>query len=89
MRLALAIRVNDFLPGVFLGVGIRLVDFKMACGRLWEGDLMRIVVADEISPTPAGCGTSSRPRSLTRTASAGHQRMILSQNRMPLLRIMP
>jgi phosphoribosylaminoimidazole-succinocarboxamide synthase len=48
--MALAIRVNDFLSGLFLGVGIRLVDFKMECGRLWEGDLMRIVVADEISP---------------------------------------
>lgn len=48
--MALAIRVNDFLSGLFLGVGIQLVDFKMECGRLWEGDLMRIIVADEISP---------------------------------------
>ena len=48
--MALAIRVNDFLAGLFLGVGIRLVDFKMECGRLWENDMMRIVVADEISP---------------------------------------
>jgi phosphoribosylaminoimidazole-succinocarboxamide synthase len=48
--MALAIRVNDFLSGLFLGVGIQLVDFKMECGRLWEGDMMRIVVADEISP---------------------------------------
>ncbi|MEH3061844.1 MAG: phosphoribosylaminoimidazolesuccinocarboxamide synthase, partial [Methylobacterium radiotolerans] len=48
--MALAIRVNDFLSGLFLGVGIRLVDFKMETGRLWEGDMMRIVVADEISP---------------------------------------
>ena len=48
--MALAIRVNDFLSGLFLGVGIRLVDFKMECGRLWEGDMVRIVVADEISP---------------------------------------
>ncbi len=48
--MALAIRVNDFLTGLFLGVGIRLVDFKIECGRLWEGDMMRIVVADEISP---------------------------------------
>ena len=48
--MALAIRVNDFLSGVFLGVGIRLVDFKMEAGRLWENDIMRIVVADEISP---------------------------------------
>jgi phosphoribosylaminoimidazole-succinocarboxamide synthase len=48
--MALAIRVNDFLSGLFLGVGIRLVDFKMETGRLWENDMMRIVVADEISP---------------------------------------
>ena len=48
--MALAIRVNDFLSGLFLGVGIRLVDFKIECGRLWENDTMRIVVADEISP---------------------------------------
>jgi phosphoribosylaminoimidazole-succinocarboxamide synthase len=48
--MALAIRVNDFLSGLFLGVGIQLVDFKIECGRLWENELMRIVVADEISP---------------------------------------
>src|SRR6266536_1202999 len=48
--MALAIRVNDFLTGLFLGVGIRLVDFKIECGRLWEGEMMRVVVADEISP---------------------------------------
>lgn len=48
--MALAIRVNDFLSGLFLGVGIRLVDFKMECGRLFEGDMMRIILADEISP---------------------------------------
>jgi len=48
--MALAIRVNDFLSGLFLGVGIQLVDFKIECGRLFENDLMRIVLADEISP---------------------------------------
>jgi phosphoribosylaminoimidazole-succinocarboxamide synthase len=48
--MALAIRVNDFLSGLFLGVGIQLVDFKIECGRLWENEMMRIVVADEISP---------------------------------------
>ncbi|MBA8902226.1 MULTISPECIES: phosphoribosylaminoimidazolesuccinocarboxamide synthase [unclassified Phyllobacterium] len=51
--MALAIRVNDFLSGLFLGVGIQLVDFKIECGRLWEGDMMRIVVADEFSPDSA------------------------------------
>ncbi len=48
--MALAIRVNDFLSGLFLGAGIQLVDFKIECGRLWENEMMRIVVADEISP---------------------------------------
>jgi phosphoribosylaminoimidazole-succinocarboxamide synthase len=47
---ALALRVNDFLSGVMLGVGIRLVDFKIEIGRIWDGDYMRLVVADEISP---------------------------------------
>ena len=47
---SLAIRVNDFLSGLFLGVGIQLVDFKIECGRLYEQDTVRVVVADEISP---------------------------------------
>ncbi|PQO24400.1 phosphoribosylaminoimidazolesuccinocarboxamide synthase [Rhodobacteraceae bacterium WD3A24] len=47
---ALALRVNDFLSGVMLGVGIRLVDFKIEIGRVWEGDFQRLIIADEISP---------------------------------------
>ncbi|QLQ18084.1 MAG: phosphoribosylaminoimidazolesuccinocarboxamide synthase [Exiguobacterium profundum] len=47
---ALALRVNDFLSGVMLGVGIRLADFRIEVGRIWEGDFMRLIVADEISP---------------------------------------
>ncbi len=46
----LALRVNDFLSGVMLGVGIKLVDFKIEIGRIWEGDFQRLIVADEISP---------------------------------------
>jgi phosphoribosylaminoimidazole-succinocarboxamide synthase len=46
----LTIRVNDFLSGLFLGVGIKLVDFKAEFGRLWENEYMRVVLADEISP---------------------------------------
>ncbi|MEH6775443.1 MAG: phosphoribosylaminoimidazolesuccinocarboxamide synthase [Cereibacter changlensis] len=47
---ALALRVNDFLSGVMMGVGIRLADFRLEVGRIWEGDFMRLIVADEISP---------------------------------------
>jgi len=46
----LALRVNDFLSGVMMGVGIRLADFRIEVGRIWEGDFMRLIVADEISP---------------------------------------
>src|SRR5262245_42153683 len=48
--MALALRINDFLSGLFLGVGLRLVDFKLEFGRLYENDEMRIILADEISP---------------------------------------
>ena len=48
--LNLALRVNDFLSGMMLAVGIRLIDFKIEIGRVYDGDFMRLVVADEISP---------------------------------------
>ena len=47
---SLTVRINDFLTGLFLGVGITLVDFKLEFGRLWENEDMRVVLADEISP---------------------------------------
>jgi phosphoribosylaminoimidazole-succinocarboxamide synthase len=46
----MSVRINDFLSGLFLGVGIKLVDFKLEFGRWYENDMMRIVLADEISP---------------------------------------
>ena len=48
--MSMALRINDYLSGLFLGINIRLVDFKVEFGRLWEDDQMRIVLADEISP---------------------------------------
>jgi len=48
--MALSLRINDFLSGLFLGVGLKLVDFRLEYGRLWESEQMRIVLADEISP---------------------------------------
>jgi phosphoribosylaminoimidazole-succinocarboxamide synthase len=49
----MAIRINDFMAGLFAGIGIRLVDFKLEFGRLFDGDFSRIILADEISPD--GC----------------------------------
>lgn len=48
---ALAYRINDYLNGLFAGLGIRLVDFKVEFGRLFgEFDELYILLADEISP---------------------------------------
>src|SRR3546814_4177786 len=49
----MALRINDFMSVLFAGVGIRLVDFKLEFGRIWDGDYSRIILADEISPD--GC----------------------------------
>jgi phosphoribosylaminoimidazole-succinocarboxamide synthase len=48
--LSLALRVNDFMSGVMFSVGIKLIDFKIEIGRVYDGDFQRLVVADEISP---------------------------------------
>ncbi len=48
--MAMSLRINDFLTGLFLGIGLKLIDFKLEFGRLWENEQMRIVLADEISP---------------------------------------
>ena len=45
-----AFRINDFLIGLFRGVGIKLVDFKLEFGRVWNADESRVILADEISP---------------------------------------
>ncbi|MFN4287606.1 MAG: phosphoribosylaminoimidazolesuccinocarboxamide synthase [Brevundimonas sp.] len=48
--LAMTVRVNDFLSGLFAGVGITLVDFKIEFGRVYENEFSRVLLADEISP---------------------------------------
>ncbi len=47
---AMTLRINDFLTGLFAGAQIKLVDFKVEYGRLYEGEMVRTVLADEISP---------------------------------------
>ena len=44
------LRINDFMQGMFKGVGIKLVDFKLEFGRLNQNGKKKIVLADEISP---------------------------------------
>ncbi len=48
---AMAWRINDYLNGMFMGLGLKLVDFKVEFGRLWgEYGELYILLADEISP---------------------------------------
>jgi len=48
---SLAWRINDYLNGLFEGIGLKLIDFKVEFGRLWgEYDELYILLADEISP---------------------------------------
>jgi phosphoribosylaminoimidazole-succinocarboxamide synthase len=48
---AMSWRINDYLNGLFAGLGLKLVDFKLEFGRIWgeQGELY-LVLADEISP---------------------------------------
>ena len=49
--MALALRVNDYMTGLFTGIGLKLVDFKLEFGRLYEeSGEVRVILADEISP---------------------------------------
>ncbi len=46
----MAYRINDFLMGLFAGIGLRLVDFKIEFGRFFENEELYILLADEVSP---------------------------------------
>ncbi len=48
--LSLSLRINDYLSGLFQGIGLQLIDFKLEFGRVWVNEEMRIILADEISP---------------------------------------
>jgi phosphoribosylaminoimidazole-succinocarboxamide synthase len=48
--ISMSLRTNDFLSGLFMGIGIRLVDFKLEFGRFFMNDEIRTLLADEISP---------------------------------------
>jgi phosphoribosylaminoimidazole-succinocarboxamide synthase len=44
----LCLRINDYLQGLFRGIGIKLVDFKVEFGKTKSDET--IILADEISP---------------------------------------
>ena len=44
------LRINDFMIGMFRGVGIKLIDFKLEFGRFKSDGKTEVILADEISP---------------------------------------
>ena len=44
------LRINDFMIGMFRGVGIKLIDFKLEFGRIKIDGKSDVILADEISP---------------------------------------
>ena len=45
----MALRVNDFMSGMMYSVNIKLVDFKLEIGRYFEDEIVKLIIADEIS----------------------------------------
>ncbi len=45
-----ALRIHDFLAGLFAGIGIRMVDVKLEFGRVFNGEDFVSMLVDEISP---------------------------------------
>jgi len=49
--MTIAYRANDYLNGMFAGIGLRLVDFQMEIGRLYgEYGELYLMIMDELSP---------------------------------------
>ena len=48
----MTLRINDLLSGIFRGIGIKLIDFKIEYGKSWNNDTKEkeIILVDEISP---------------------------------------
>ena len=44
------LRINDFMIGMFRGIGIKLIDFKLEFGRIKDSGKNKVILADEISP---------------------------------------
>jgi hypothetical protein len=59
---ALALRVNDFMSGCMMAVGIRLVDFKIEIGRIWEATIRASSWPTRSAPTVPAVGHRDGPQ---------------------------
>ena len=65
----MTLRINDLLLGMFRGIGIKLVDFKIEYGKAWNKDNEKkeILLADEISPDTCRLWDSKTEKKLDKT----------------------
>ena len=63
-------RINDFLLGMFRGVGIKLVDFKIEFGKIESNGKKEIILADEISHDTCRLWDYTTDKKLDKEASA-------------------
>jgi phosphoribosylaminoimidazole-succinocarboxamide synthase len=66
----IALRVNDFLTGLFIGINIRLVDFKLESAAFTPKTTCVSSSPTRLARTIVGCGMRGPTRKWTRTASA-------------------
>ena len=59
---SMAIRINDFMCGMFAAIDIRLIDFKLEFGVFSTG-FQQVILPDEISPDGCNFGTCILVRS--------------------------
>lgn len=45
-----SMRINDFLIGFFASLNLQLLDFKLEFGRVYYGNIVQIILVDELSP---------------------------------------
>lgn len=73
-----AIRVHDFLTGIFAGAGIRLVECCLEFGRVYDGEDFVLMLADEISPDTCRLWDLSTNRKLCYELAGQHTEEIIS-----------
>lgn len=78
----IAQRVNDFLNGQFYALGLRLLNFSLEFGRVYEGEFFddsQIVIIDEISPDTCAILDLNSGERLDGLCKGNHEKGIIAK----------
>ncbi len=83
---AMAIRVNDFMCGMFAAIDIRLIDFKLEFGRIWDGDYSRLISSARMvrAKSPSQIRPNSSLKSIRRMSIAANMPHMKSFTRIAI-----